>query len=371
MRKQRISSCPLLSSVLYAVLTLFLVLALSLMMTGLLGSLLTDYPLADLLVNVEKRSFSTEFPYLFIGVFTGACVVALSVCAAFWRYLHIQKRALKTIQKAILHIGEKKGAKPLPAAGAPAVRSVMQAVNQLSDRLASQDSDRAVLLGGVSHDLRTPLTRIRLAMEMMEGKDEFLTESIYQDIEECNAIIDQFIDYQRAGQEMPKSRCELNELLAAAIKSETVIKPETTVSPAQGNHVGIEKNLSAHPIFVMADPLSIKRVIANMFTNAQRYGNGWVRISSGTTEKFGWFQVEDNGAGMTKEEAAILFQPFMQGGRIRNANNDGNTSSGAGLGLAIIRRIIDCHAGYIEVNKSEKEGLSIRAYLPLDTKSGQ
>ncbi|PHM44855.1 two-component sensor kinase EnvZ [Xenorhabdus mauleonii] len=359
MRKQRISPRPRLSAVLYSVLALFL------------GSLIISYPFAQLLVNIEKLPFSTVFPYLFMSVF----VAALSVCAAFWRYLHIQKRALKSIQKTIMEMGEKKQVKSLSATGMPAVRSVRQAVNQLSGRLASQESTQAVLLAGVSHDLRTPLTRIRLAMEMMEGKDEFLTESIYQDIEECSAIIDQFIDYQRAGQDMPKSRCELNELLAAVIKSETVIKPETAGTPEQGSHAGIEENLSAQPIFVMANSLSIKRVIANMFTNARRYGKGWIQISSGTTEKFGWFQVEDNGVGMTKEEAAILFRPFVQGERIRNAhndaNNDGNTSGGAGLGLAIIRRIIDSHAGYIEVNKSIKGGLSIRAYLPLDTQSGQ
>ncbi|KMJ44417.1 EnvZ [Xenorhabdus khoisanae] len=319
-----------------------------------LGCLLISYLAAQWLATLERVSFNVVFPYLFIGVFTSA----LSVFVVFWRYLHIQKQSLKTIRKAAMDMGKGKRIASLPERGTPVIRSLISAFNQIAVELKSQESVRAVLIAGVSHDLRTPLTRIRLAMEMLEGKDDFLTESIHRDIEECNAIIDQFIDYQRSGQDVPMSRCELNALLESAIEFETAIETEPCCA------ADIENNLSSRPIFISANPLSIKRVLVNMFTNAQRYGNGWIRISSGSTERFGWFQVEDNGRGMTKEEAAILFQPFIQGERIRNTHNNG----GVGLGLAIIRRIIDIHKGYIEVGESEKQGLSIRAYIPLNEK---
>ncbi|WP_319925424.1 ATP-binding protein [Xenorhabdus littoralis] len=275
----------------------------------MLGSLLVSYLVARLLMRMETLSFNVLLPYIFIGVFTAAW----SVFTAFWWYLHIQKRSLE-----------------------------------------AQESERAVLIAGVSHDLRTPLTRIRLAMEMMGEKEDFLAESIHRDIEECNAIIDQFIDYQRAGQDVPMVCCELNGLLEAVIEKE------------QRCTANVENHLSTQSIFILANSLSIQRVLANMFTNALRYGNGWIRISSGSTEKFGWFQVEDNGTGMTKEEAAILFQPFMQREQARNThNNIHHNHRGVGLGLAIISRIIDIHGGYIEVGESEKRGLSIRAYIPL------
>ncbi|MBI6547715.1 ATP-binding protein [Xenorhabdus lircayensis] len=319
-----------------------------LMLAMLLGSLLVSYLAAQLLVMIEKLSLSVVFPYIFMSVFTAA----LSVFVAFWQYLHTQKRLLEAMQKAAIEMEKGRKIAPLPEVGAPAMRSMISAFNQISEGLKSQERDRAVLVAGVSHDLRTPLTRIRLAMEMMEGKEAFLTESIHRDIEECNAIIDQFIDYQRAGQDVPMACCELNGLLEAVIET------------GQHGTEDIENHLSASSIFILANPLSIKRVLVNMFTNAQRYGNGWIRISSGSTEKFGWFQVEDNGAGMTKEEVATLFRPFVQGERVRRIHNNG----GVGLGLAIIRRIIDFHGGYIEVGESEKRGFSIRVYIPLNTK---
>ncbi|OTA20515.1 osmolarity sensor protein [Xenorhabdus beddingii] len=324
-----------------------------------LGCLLVSYLVARLLATLEKLSFSEVFPYILTGVFTAA----LSVFVVFWRYLHIQKQSLKAMQQAAVEMGKgKRRVAPLPEKGAPALRSLIKAFNQASTELKSQESVRAVLIAGVSHDLRAPLTRIRLAMEMLEGKEDFLTKSIHRDIEECNAIIDQFIDYQRSGQDVPMVCCELNALLAAVIEKTGIEKKPPCAAD-------IENNLSSQPIFIQANPLSIQRVLVNMLTNAQRYGDGWIRISSGSTEKFGWFQVEDNGKGMTQEETATLFQPFMQGEQVRHQRNHG----GVGLGLAIIHRIIDLHGGYIDVGgtegNNEKQGLSIRAYVPLNKKS--
>ncbi|OTA15616.1 two-component sensor kinase EnvZ [Xenorhabdus vietnamensis] len=313
----------------------------------MLGSLLFSSLVALFLVAFEKFSFNAIFPYLFISIF----VVGLSVFAVFWRYLAIQKWALKSIHEAVIDMEKGRRVSPLPEKGFPAIRSVIRALNQLSAVLKSQESEQAVLMAGVSHDLRTPLTRIRLAMEMLGEKDGFLTESIHQDIEECNAMIDQFIDYQRAGQDVPFTCCELNGLLEEVIEAEQRCITD----------VDIENHLSSDPIFILAHSLSVKRVLVNMFTNARRYGNGWIRISSGSTEKFGWFQIDDNGTGITEEEVAILFQPFKQGVRASSIRSNG----GAGLGLAIIHRIIGIHGGSIQVGSSEKEGLSIRVYIPL------
>ncbi|WFQ79038.1 ATP-binding protein [Xenorhabdus sp. SF857] len=316
-----------------------------------LGSLLFSALVTLLLVVLEKLPFNAVFPYLFISVFA----VVLSVFMMFGRYSAVQRHSLKAMQNAVIDMGKGKRGSSVPERGTPAIRSVIRALNQLSTELKSQESDQAVLMAGVSHDLRTPLTRIRLAMEMMEGKDDFLAESVHQDIEECNAMIDQFIDYQRAGQDMPMTCCELNGLLKEVIAAEQRCAADTD----------IENRLATSSIFILAHSFSIKRVLVNLLTNARRYGNGWVRISSGSTEKFGWFQVEDNGTGMTKEAAAILFQPFMQGNNKSEINNRGEINKGVGLGLAIIRRIIDSHGGDIQVGSSEKQGLSIRVYLPL------
>ena len=118
--------------------------------------------------------------------------------------------------------------------------------------------------------MRTPLTRIRPATEMMSEQDGYLAESINKDIEECNAIIEQFIDYLRTGQEMPMEMADLNAVLGEVIAAESGYERE------------IETALYPGSIEVKMHPLSIKRAVANMVVNAARYGNGWIKVSSGT-----------------------------------------------------------------------------------------
>jgi len=109
---------------------------------------------------------------------------------------------------------------------------------------------------------------------------------------------------------------------------------------------------------VKMHPLSIKRAVANMVVNAARYGNGWIKVSSGTETHRAWFQVEDDGPGIKPEQRKHLFQPFVRGDSARS-------TSGTGLGLAIVQRIIDNHNGMLEIGTSERGGLSIRAWLPV------
>lgn len=123
-------------------------------------------------------------------------------------------------------------------------------VKQLAD-------DRTLLMAGVSHDLRTPLTRVfARRLEMMSEQDGYLAESINKDIEECNAIIEQFIDYLRTGQEMPMEMADLNAVLGEVIAAEVAMSGEIETALYPGN------------IEVKMHPLSIKRAVANMVVNA-------------------------------------------------------------------------------------------------------
>ena len=106
------------------------------------------------------------------------------------------------LEHAALQVGKGIIPPPLREYGASEVRSVTRAFNHMAAGVKQLADDRTLLMAGVSHDLRTPLTRIRLATEMMSEQDGYLAESINKDIEECNAIIEQFIDYLRTGQEL-------------------------------------------------------------------------------------------------------------------------------------------------------------------------
>lgn len=154
------------------------------------------------------------------------------------------------------------------------------------------------------------------------------------------------MDYICTGREMNMEFCDLNKVLLEAVN-------------AEGSFLSnIETQISSSPIIINANVIAIKRAVTNMLVNALRYGNGWVKVSSGVIKDHAWFQVEDDGAGIKKESIQHLFQPFVQGERARS-------NGGTGLGLAIIRRIIDAHDGEIIIDKSKRGGLSIRATLPL------
>lgn len=221
-----------------------------------------------------------------------------------------------------------------------------RAFNQMAAGIKQLADDRTLLMAGVSHDLRTPLTRIRLATEMMGEEERYLSESINKDIEECNAIIEQFIDYLRTGQEMQTERVDLNTVLGEVVAAESGYERE------------IDNAVMTSELLLDINPLSIKRAVANMVVNAARYGNGWIRVSSGRELNRAWFQVEDNGPGIEPEQIQHLLQPFVRGDSARS-------TSGTGLGLAIVQRIIDAHRGELEIGRSEQGGLRIRAWLPV------
>ncbi|MCW7761314.1 two-component system sensor histidine kinase EnvZ [Photorhabdus luminescens] len=290
------------------------------------------------LTEIEQNQFSPIFRY--------TLAILLLVFGCIWLYIRFQNRPLLEMEYAARQTGKGIMMPAVREAGSLEVRVAIRAFNQMSAGIKLLESDRTILIAGVSHDLRTPLTRIRLATEMMSKEDAYLSESINKDIEECNAIIEQFIDYLRTGQEMPMEFCELNAILKEVISAEN------------GYEQDIENHLSLNPITVNANPISIKRALANMLVNANRYGNGWIKVSSGQTNKFAWFQVEDNGAGIKQEDLPRLFQPFVRGERARS-------SSGTGLGLAIVQRIIDAHDGKIEMGASPRGGLSIRVCIPV------
>ncbi|EPJ9777129.1 two-component system sensor histidine kinase EnvZ [Enterobacter hormaechei] len=296
------------------------------------------------LTEIHQGDFSPLFRY--------TLAIMLLAIGGAWLFIRIQNRPLVDLEHAALQVGKGIIPPPLREYGASEVRSVTRAFNHMAAGVKQLADDRTLLMAGVSHDLRTPLTRIRLATEMMGEQDGYLAESINKDIEECNAIIEQFIDYLRTGQEMPMEMADLNAVLGEVVAAESGYERE------------IATDLQAGEIQVRMHPLSIKRAVANMVVNAARYGNGWIKVSSGTELNRAWFQVEDDGPGIKPEQRKHLFQPFVRGDSARS-------TSGTGLGLAIVQRIVDNHNGLLEIGTSERGGLSIRAWLPVPVLRGQ
>ncbi|MDA6076665.1 two-component system sensor histidine kinase EnvZ [Edwardsiella anguillarum] len=287
------------------------------------------------LTEIHQGDFSPLFRY--------TLAIMLLAIGGAWLFIRIQNRPLVELEHAALQVGKGQIPPPLREYGASEVRSVTRAFNQMAAGVKQLADDRTLLMAGVSHDLRTPLTRIRLATEMMSPQDAYLAESINKDTEECNAIIEQFIDYLRTGQEMQTEACDLNGILTEVVAAESGYERE------------IDTDLADGELLIDAHPLSIKRAVVNMVVNATRYGNGWIKVSSGMegcVPGSRWRMT----ARIDDAHLAHLFQPFVRGESAR-------TTSGTGLGLAIIQRIIDAHHGSLDIGRSERGGLKIRAYL--------
>jgi len=289
------------------------------------------------LLGLEEANFSPLV--FFLGI-----IGVLSV-AGGWLFVRQLNRPLKSLQRAAEDVGRGNFPEPLAENGTSEIMAVTQAFNHMSKGIKQLENDRNLLMAGISHDLRTPLTRIRLATEMMSELDDFLREGIENDIDDMNNIIDQFIDYLRHGSKDKAELGDLNLLVSEVLNVET---------PADRHIVFTANDCPEIPLRYVA----IKRALANLIQNSLRYTQGDIEVITGHDKTCAYFIVSDEGEGIPDTDIERLFQPFTQGDKARG-------TEGSGLGLAIIKRIVDTHGGRIELSNKAAGGLQAKVYLPL------
>ncbi|NVC92138.1 two-component system sensor histidine kinase EnvZ [Vibrio natriegens] len=283
----------------------------------------------------------------FAPLFRNSLIMALLIIAGGWLFIRFQNRPLLALERAAKGVGRGEIPPPIPEKGALEIRAVTRAFNQMSKGIQELEEDRALLMAGISHDLRTPLTRIRLATEMMSPEESYLAEGIISDTEECNEIISQFMDYLKPVNNQTFEAVSLNDIVCDVASSEgsdereIETKIEASIKPALGNSI------------------AIKRAVTNLVVNAVRYGNGWVKVSTGMTadNQLVWVTVEDNGPGIEPDQVGKLFEPFTRGDTARG-------SEGTGLGLAIVKRIVSQHSGSVVMRNRSEGGLIAQISFP-------
>ena len=231
--------------------------------------------------------------------------------------------------------------------GPKELATVTRAFNRMSRNLERADTDRAMLLAGVSHDLRTPLTRLRLGVEMLpDNVDDQSRKGMIEDIEDINATIGQFLNFVRDERsEVPVEidPAQLLGTLAARYREREVdVSVDTTLAP-QG---------------ALLRPLATRRMLQNLVDNAIRYGRPPINLVARQTGNQLVLEVLDRGEGIPPEAVERMLQPFT---RLDMARGGGGT----GLGLAIVDRIAQMHGGQLELLPREGGGLLARVWLPL------
>lgn len=277
-------------------------------------------------------------------------VIGILSVAGGWLFVRHLNKPLIALQKAALKVGRGQHPPPLTLEGSSEMIAVTRAFNRMNQGIHQLEKDRTLMTAGISHDLRTPLTRIRLATEMLPDEQDWIKDGIVNDIEDMNAIIDQFIDYARQDRKEQLEPTQLNDLIRDLAHSRQVEETHEIVL-----------KLNTLPVAEMRT-IAIKRVLDNLVENAFRYGSNKIEITTQYDAKHKKIicAVRDFGPGIPDAELGDVFMPFTQGDKARG-------SLGSGLGLAITQKIIGMHAGEISLTNHAEGGLIAQFSLPLSS----
>ena len=286
-------------------------------------------------VMLPRERFELDFGLEWLG--WGLALLALALAGA-WLIASNIARPLAALTSAAARIGRGEAHRPLAEEGPRELRGLGSAFNRMARDLESMERERAMVLAGISHDLRTPLSRMRLSLEM-SGAESGAAGAMVADIDEMDAIIGQFLDFARGVTEQ-KTR---QDLLALAEEVGEHYK-------RLGKDVSVEGEGVQLPFARMA----VRRAVSNLIDNALRYGKEpiEVRVSKNVIE------VSDRGPGIPASEVERLKRPFT---RLQSARS--GPSAGAGLGLAIVERVARAHGGSLDLEAREGGGLVARLVL--------
>ncbi len=299
----------------------------------------------DFWLALPRDRIERVFPLGWLG--WAVATLLLSLVGA-WVIVFRITRPLKALQEAARKVGA--GATParLDEAGPTELATVAHAFNQMSADLAEIDQDRALILAGISHDLRTPLTRLRMGIEM--ANDEDLREGMTADVEEMDKTIGQFLDFARSEGGEAQQDVDIAALLAELA--------------TQYRRRGFAVEFAAPPAPTLASafqgwPQALRRAVSNLIDNALRYAGSESPVELGLNTANGEFSIEvrDHGPGIPAEDAERMKRPFA---RLEAARTN---AAGAGLGLAIVDRIARFHNGQLELLPRTGGGLVARLAL--------
>ena len=273
----------------------------------------------------------------------GALLLAiLGTFFVMWRL----NRPLGELARAAARLGHGENPPPIAESGPTEIRSVARAFNQMTEDLQKGERERATFLAGISHDLRTPLTRLRLDVEMLEGcVDPAVQRGMVADLGDMNAIIDQFIDFTRSEASEPVASVDLAQVAAG--------------SAERVRRSGAEVSCDLQPVPPLPlRPLAMQRAVENLLVNAARHAGGEIVVRTRHAPGEVEVAVLDRGPGIPPDMVERLKLPFTR----RDAARSG--SSGAGLGLAIVTRVAQLHGGRLDLLPRPGGGLEARLVLP-------
>jgi two-component system osmolarity sensor histidine kinase EnvZ len=296
-----------------------------------------------LAVLVPRDRVTVSKPDIFILWMVGSSLLLMGIAILFLRN---QVRPIERLARAADSFGKGRAVPDFKPYGATEVRRAAQAFITMRERLERHVTQRTEMLAGVSHDLKTPLTRLKLALAMMPEESE--TGPMRADIAEMEHMLDEYLAFARGEGGEESLVTDLGEMVrdAAAAAGKARQRDDITVTAPEHVRVSIKR-------------AGLRRVLANLLDNALKHGTK-VAVTLTQDERLVEIAVEDNGPGIATERHEEAFRPFRRLDQGRNLQ-----SGGSGLGLAIARDIARAHGGDISLGDSPLGGLRASVRIPV------
>lgn len=311
--------------------------------------------------SFNQEALSPLFVFLVV-------IAVLSIVAGIVFVLWLN-RPLRKLQNKALAVGRGEYGEPLAIPKVTELANVTQAFNQMSESIQQLDSDRTFLLASLSHDLRTPMTRLRLAVEILADSVEEnpIYDGMVSDLNSMDVIVQQFMEYLHLPTAADCQPISLNALVEDVVEewryvtADTVTDHITSHDTLKGNErEHIRFDLDASIPQVLAHELSMRRVVMNLIENAKKYGQFPIDIQTRylAKKRFVQLSIRDHGSGVPDEALEYICEAFQQFDSSRQ-------HQGTGLGLAIVERFVKAQRGQLAIDNHPVGGLRVTIRLPV------
>ena len=308
-----------------------------------------DLQVADkrLRVGFSQDRYALQAPLAAVGIFLlGAALTVVTALLMVGR----AGRQLNSLAEKAAEVGQGRDPVPLPETGPREIRELTAAFNRMAGEVHSLLENRTVLLSGISHDLRTPITRLKLSLSMLDAVDATQISRMERDLDEMNRLIGDMLIFARALQNNDLKDCDLSALLGDLADTAARLGP-VNWRPPTGACV------------VKVGEAALRRIVGNLLDNARRYGGEEaIDLELRCGEGEARLSVLDRGPGIPEDQREAVFRPFH-----RLESSRSRDSGGSGLGLAIARQLADAYGWRIEFKHREGGGLDAALIISRGT----
>ena len=286
-----------------------------------------------------KEKIATSSVRLFILWLTVPSLILILIAILF---LKNQTKPIVKLAKAAEKFGKGDYVNEFKTSGALEIRKASYEFDRMAKRINRHLKQRSEMLSGISHDLRTPLTRLKLQLAMLSQKE--ISKNMSDDIDEMEKMLNDYLEFSKTQSQEETVKIDINKLLE---------KIELNIN---NKNLTIKK---VNQIFINGRPNSLRRCFENVINNGLNYGEKVV-INISFSSNLLILTFDDNGPGIPRDQFKNVFKPFFRLDKSRSLNK-----SGVGLGLSIVEDIVNSHGGNIQLNESKLGGLQVKISLPF------